>query len=222
MKALDLKGKVFGQLTAIEQAGSDKNKNLLWRCSCACGNDQYVQQATVLARGGAKSCGCQQRNGDGKVTHGATRGAEHGAPRKQGYRVWCNMKNRCDSPTNPQYKDYGGRGITYCEAWAKFENFLADMGEADKGMTLDRIDNDKGYSKENCRWTDRVTQRRNSRSHVRWLEIEGERMILTDAVSKYKVVSMSTATSRIHKGWDPVRAVLTPYQRSDNKGYRLS
>lgn len=68
------------------------------------------------------------------------------------YRVWLNMKNRCNNPSYEGYAFYGGRGIVVCQAWNSFEQFLLDMGEAPKGKILDRIDNDKGYYKDNCRW----------------------------------------------------------------------
>ena len=79
------------------------------------------------------------------------------------YGVWAVMKDRCHNERNESYKNYGGRGITYSPSWKSFDNFLADMGLAPLGLTLDRIDNDGNYCKENCRWTDRATQTKNSR-----------------------------------------------------------
>lgn len=68
------------------------------------------------------------------------------------YRTWANMKTRCDNPSFTYYAEYGGRGISYCDRWVDFENFLEDMGERPTGKTLDRIDSNKGYLKDNCRW----------------------------------------------------------------------
>lgn len=77
---------------------------------------------------------------------------------------WANMKQRCDNPKHPQYKDYGGRGITYDPRWRYFKNFLEDMGEVPEGLTLDRFpDNNAGYHKNNCRWATRKEQRENCR-----------------------------------------------------------
>jgi hypothetical protein len=90
---------------------------------------------------------------------------KHGMPKISEYCVWGNMKARCYNFNNPQYKDYGGRGIQVYERWHDFRNFFADMGKrSSKEMTLDRIDNDGNYCSENCRWATRFTQRINSRA----------------------------------------------------------
>lgn len=80
------------------------------------------------------------------------------------YRCWRALKSRCNNPNHAQYKDYGGRGITVCERWNAFLNFYEDMGKSPEGSEIDRIDNNKGYFKENCRWTTRKTNSRNRRS----------------------------------------------------------
>lgn len=214
-KLKDLKGCVFHKLTVLRYEGLNRFNQAMWLCWCECGDMTSVRGSALIA-GTTKSCGCHKRAGQYNVVHGHKRTTGQ----SRAYSSWCNMKGRCTNPNLPQFKDWGGRGITYCKRWETFENFLSDMGEPPEGYTLDRKDNDKGYCKSNCRWADKSTQRRNSRRHMVWVEIEGERMILKDAVAKHKVVSYQSAVNRIHKGWTPEDAVLTPYKRVDNKGYR--
>ena len=89
---------------------------------------------------------------------------KHGLSRSREYKCWSALKGRCLNKKNALYKDYGARGITVCERWHKFENFYEDMGPCPKDFQIDRIDNNKGYTKENCRWTTRVINSRNRRS----------------------------------------------------------
>ena len=96
------------------------------------------------------------------------------------YKVWAAMKQRCLNPNNPEYPDYGGRGIGICEKWLQFEGFFEDMGEKPDGLSLDRIDNSNGYFKENCRWCSYNEQMRNTR-RTRYVLLDGQSMCVTDA-----------------------------------------
>lgn len=125
------------------------------------------------------------------------------------YNSWRGMKQRCLNPNHEHYSRYGGRGITVCKAWLKFENFLEDMGERPLGKTLERKDNDKGYSKANCCWATRRVQRLNQQPHNRQRELckrghplrgtnlyvspEGQRKCITCQKEKYHA-------SKDHKG----------------------
>lgn len=112
---------------------------------CECGIRKLFYDSNVKS-GKSTSCGCLHREKSRKIflTHGMTKTYTYG--------VWAGMKGRCLVKTNGSYQRYGGSGVTICERWHSFENFLSDMGEAPDGTTLDRIDGMKGYSQNNCRW----------------------------------------------------------------------
>ena len=112
--------------------------------------------------------------------------ASHGYSHTNIYQVWTHMLYRCRNPRAKQYPDYGGRGITVCERWMLFENFLADMGERPKGLSLDRLNNDGNYEPGNCRWATNIQQMRNRRT-TRFLEIDGEIKTLIEWCSIYSV-----------------------------------
>lgn len=138
-----------------------------------------------------------------KAPHGHASG---GAKTKE-YQAWQDLKHRCRNPNNPKYGDYGGRGISFCKRWEKFENFLADMGLAPtKKHTLDRKNNEGPYCKRNCRWATWYEQRGNKRTN-RWLVIDGERKILREwnAISKFK---KNTIYWRLTNGWSAKEAVF--------------
>ena len=95
------------------------------------------------------------------------------------YSVWQGMRRRCRNPRATQFKDYGGRGISICPEWDSFDQFVADMGPRPDGYSLDRIDNDKGYSPDNCRWAPRVEQQRNQRRTLK-VVIEGTEYLVSE------------------------------------------
>lgn len=121
----------------------------MYRCVCECGSIKDVKHIH-LAGGKTRSCGCSV------VTHGMTKSKE--------YRIWDSMIRRCRNPNHHAFPSYGGRGITVCDKWLTFKGFFEDMGTKPDGLSLDRIDNSLGYSKENCRWGSIDEQARNRRS----------------------------------------------------------
>jgi hypothetical protein len=156
----DLTGRVFTRLTVLERATS-RNHSAYWRCKCECGN-LYEAQGSQLRNERTKSCGCLKR--ERIVAQSTTHGHKTREGTSPTYNSWSNMMARCTRPTHPRYKDWGGRGITVCERWLVFENFLADMGEKPPGKTLDRKENSGNYEPGNCRWATPAEQAANTRN----------------------------------------------------------
>lgn len=199
-RAIDLTGQKFGRLTVVERAEDMSPGNVRWSCVCDCGNKTVAQSAS-LRSGRHLSCGCIQRES-------ATR---HGKEGSKEYLAWAAMKQRCLNPDNKSFRIYGGRGITVCDSWLLFENFYADMGDAPEGMSLDRIDNDRGYSPENCRWAT-VKVQSNNRRTSRVIEYMGASKTLTQWASEFGLSPISL-TSRLKLGWDIHTALTKPIDR---------
>lgn len=148
------------------------------------------------------------RSKSGKFISGTKHLVTHGMAKTKIYNVWSNMKGRCENPNHSSYKNYGGRGIYVEERWKTFELFYLDMGIPKDGMTLERIDNDGPYSKDNCIWATRATQSRNKRNTVK-LEINGELKSLAEW-SKLSGIKPATIWARINiLGWNPKKAVFS-------------
>jgi len=187
MKFVDRTGQVFGKLTVFEQAGRDKLKKVLWRCTCECGNETVVVSGSLVT-GNTTSCGCTVPN------------FKHGGWKKSSYNTWRAMIRRCTISTDKDYLRYGGKGISVCPAWMEYKNFVADMGEPEGDETLDRVDTYGNYSPENCRWAGVQTQNRNTRLRVNsttgfiGVSVVGRKFLAKISVGKKSYYSKLCAT----------------------------
>lgn len=161
-------------------------------CKCYCGVEFETNKDNFL-NGGVNSCGCNQNTGLVFKTHGLSKSKE--------YHCWVDMKQRCYNPKNKAYKNYGERGITVCKEWLNsFETFLEDMGlmPIDK-YSIDRINVNKEYSKENCRWAD-IDEQSNNKRNSRIITYNNETKTLTQW-SKYLNMSLSALKCRLERDW---------------------
>lgn len=176
----DLEGVVFGSLTAIRLERGKGSSKTSWYCSCSCGNFTSVVPSELIT-GHVKSCGCYRSVIllDRNLKHG-----HHGTPE---YSSWQAAKTRCFNPNIGHYHNYGGRGITMCEEWVEdFGKFLEDMGERPSSdHTLERLDVDGNYCKDNCTWADRRTQAYNRRKSV--LNTSGKTGVTLNDCGKWRV-----------------------------------
>ena len=187
---IDLTDKTFGRWTVKSRAGSARGNRPLWKCVCVCGKEGIVRGET-LRNGSSKSCGCLRKEimRNMQLTHGLT-----GTPTK---RVWDHMNTRCYNKNSKDYKNYGGRGITVCKHWEKFENFLEDMGRKPPKLTIERKDNSRGYSPDNCRWATLKEQQRNRRDNL-IINYQGKSQCLSAWAEELKVC-YSTLYGRIKR-----------------------
>ena len=171
MKKIEMLDKQYGRLTVKSEAGR-VGGHLSYVCLCDCGQETTVSGPN-LRNGTTKSCGCY------RAENTTQRLTKHGLSRSIEYKTWTGMHRRCYEETDKNYSRYGKRGIGICERWHSFENFYADMGNKPAGMSIERIDNNKGYSPDNCRWATKVEQSKNRRLTIN-LTYNGITMCLKD------------------------------------------
>ena len=207
----DLSGKRFGRLTVISRAENRTGRSA-WLCGCECGKNRIVL-AQSLKNGSTVSCGCYGKEifKNAALKHGHARASG----RSPEYSAWQGMIQRCTNKSCAAYRHYGGRGIKVCDRWLNFENFIADIGMRPEGYTLERKNNMMGYCKENCEWTTRKNQARNTRRN-RLLELDGVKATMPEW-SERTGLTVDTIRNRFRNGWSVEETLSIP---SDDK--RLS
>ena len=206
MNHISLATSKFNMMIVIEEASPyikpSGLREKMVKCKCDCGNIKTVRYSH-LKTGRVKSCGCLQRKLASK------RMTKHGECNSDEYKAWAQMKSRCYNKNYTNFKLWGGRGIVVCDKWrASFGNFLKDMGrKPSKKHSLDRINNDKGYSLDNCRWATRVEQSRNqSRNNI--IEFAGTKKCLQEW-SECTGINRGTISSRLRRGWSINKSLTT-------------
>ena len=184
---MDEVGNVYNKLTVLEFAGNTKGRDSRWLCRCECGN------TTTVARGdlrddSIKSCGCHRA-----IAGGMSNSTE--------YTSWKEMKRRCYNANYDDYHLYGGKGITVCQRWLDaFVNFFEDMGlKPFPEATIDRLNGDGNYEKDNCRWATKMEQSQNT-SKTRMLTFNGETHCLREWARRLGITHR-TLSARLAKGW---------------------
>lgn len=192
------KGKLF-VISVCEL--TKNNKPFKFLCKCDCGNTKPINYTGFIS-GATTHCGCVKRDPKNHPAY------KHGLSTTKVAKTWRSMIARCENKDHPSYPRYGGRGISVCEEWHTLENFIMDMGHPDKNLSIDRIDNNKGYCKDNCKWVTQKQQNRNQEK-TRFYCIDG----VTKSLGEWVEISglpYTTVFTRISRGWDIKRALNEP------------
>ncbi len=207
-------GQVFSRLTVLSRAPATAgNRGVRWNCQCECGNTT-VSRSDALKNGRTKSCGCHRAELAGKrmvdlhTTHGMCGTLE--------YKTWTSMMNRCKNENDPNYQNYGGRGISVCVEWESFENFYADMGNKADGMSIERLDVNGNYSKENCVWAN-VKQQANNKRNNNLITFNEETKTLSQWAEHYSIPVWKLSQRILRDGLDFSEAVVNNDRRFKNE-----
>lgn len=209
MRGKNLIGQTFSRLTVIEgpiRIRSGEGICLVWRCACTCGAIKDINGSNLRLRK-TLSCGCLQKERASAVsiTHGMSRSSE--------YNIWCKMHLRCEDPKVKNYNNYGGRGISVCERWGTFENFIFDMGlRPTRKHSIERLNNNLGYGPTNCIWATAKTQCNNTRVNVN-LTFNGETLTLAQWSARIGIKD-KTLYARHAAGWTAERILTEPLRGS--------
>lgn len=209
-KVKNLKGIKFGKLTVLDFVRIDKNYKSVWLCKCDCGKEIEVVGGN-LTSGNQKSCGC---NKEKRIKWASNLNKTHGDTGTKLYKIWIGMKNRCNCAGNNGYKNYGARGIKVCDEWNKsyinFKEWALKNGYKD-GLSIDRVNVNKDYEPNNCRWVTIKEQANNRRSN-HLITYKGETHNITEWARKNNVEPY-IIFSRLRNGWSVEKALNEKVRR---------
>lgn len=202
MRLVDLTGKRFDRLLVLKRYPENNNQNKpQWVCRCDCGNETIVT-GSCLRSGNTKSCGCLNHEKRLSVPY------KHGKTHSKLYYIWTNMKGRCNNKNDKSYRNYGGRGIHVFTDWE--DNFIAFYDWAitngyEEGLSIERIDVNKDYCPDNCKWVS-VSEQANNKRDTIYVTLDGKTYRLREICTTYGV-KYATALWRYHKGY-PIEKIL--------------
>ncbi len=211
MKRECLVGRVFGRWTVVSDAPDRLGRYL--NCICVCGSSKEVAIGSIRS-GISQSCGCLN------AELSSERRTTHGVSGTRTYNIWVSMKARCLNVQNHAYANYGKRGIKVCERWMTFENFRDDMGECPEGMSIDRVDNNKGYEPTNCKWATAKTQANNKRTN-RTYKVDGNAMTISQISEMFGIEYWMLRARLVILKWPVSRAISEP-SRQKHKFHSLT
>lgn len=206
-KVIDLTGQRFGRLLVLKRVKNDKHNKAKWACICDCGKEVVVL-GNDLRQGKTTSCSCAQKD---MITQSNT---IHGESESRLYNIWKKIKKRTNDKADKDYKNYGGRNIRICKEWEVdflvFKEWALSSGYNDS-LTIDRKDNNKSYSPENCRWVSMKVQNRNKRNN-REITYQGTTKTLVEW-AEYLGINRGTLLTRLRVGWSVEKAFTTPVKQ---------
>lgn len=219
-KIREVLGERFGRLVVVKRVPMENTTRKMYLCKCDCGKE-IITSGTSLRIGASTSCGCY------KVDRTKEVNTKHGKKKTRLFKVWLSIKNRCSYTNGIGYKYYGGRGITVCDEWLHDFQAFYDWSMANgykeeispngrNRWTIDRIDNNKGYSPDNCRWVT-IEVQANNKTTNHFVEYNGEKLTLSQIAKRYNI-EKSTLRYRLKYGWDIQKAVSTVPQSRENNG----
>ncbi len=203
-RKIDMIGKRFGMIVVMSEH-SQRSDGLYWNCTCDCGNTFIRNGSKVRKRNSSSCCGCNIR----KML--SEKMIKHGLVRHPLYGIWCNMKARCGRSSHSSYHNYGGRGIKVCDEWLTDFGIFFDWATSNgwhEDLEIDRRDNNRGYSPDNCRMVTKQQNAMNNRRNV--LVTYNGRVYNSEQIREVSEVSGSVFTTRLRQGWSVEDAVQVP------------